>query len=93
MTCKMCGRCCRVSVVTVPASDWDESLEEFLILKGKHYLDTIDNQRRYVYWAPCPHLDLITDKCKIHGHKPAACKRYPDDQMTLLPGCGYAGER
>lgn len=87
--CKLCGRCCRVSIVTVPERDWNQDLEQFLILKGKHYLDTKDGQRRYAYWSPCPHLDLITDKCGIQGHKPKACKDYPDNPMTLLPGCGY----
>ena len=85
----MCGRCCRVSIATVPEHELDPDLEEFLKLKGKRYLDTVDGVRRYVYWAPCPHLDLITDKCGIQGHKPKACKAYPDDRMTLIPGCGY----
>ena len=90
MPCTMCGRCCRISIATVPEADWDEELEGLLVLKGKRYLDTLDGQRRYAYWSPCPHLDLVTDECTIHEYKPKVCRDYPSDPMTVLPGCGYA---
>jgi len=87
--CKMCGRCCRVSLTTLPDDQWTPETEELLVLKGKQYVDTIQGTRRYVSSAPCPHLDLITDKCTIQGHKPQYCRDYPKDALDLLPGCGY----
>lgn len=81
--------CCRLSMTTMPESEWTEQAEEILMLKGKQYVDTIRGVRRYVSEATCPHLDLITSKCMIQGHKPAWCKNYPVDDMDVLPGCGY----
>ena len=87
--CKMCGMCCRLDIITVPESGWSESLEELSVLKGKQYIDTRAGIRRYASWAPCSHLDLITNKCEIQGHKPQYCKDYPTNEADVLPGCGY----
>lgn len=85
----MCGMCCRLSLTTLPEDQWSEQTEELLKLKGKQYVDTVNGIRRYVCSGPCPHLDLITNKCRIQGHKPQWCKDYPNDELDLLPGCGY----
>jgi len=87
--CRMCGRCCRLSLTVLDESEWTPETEEILVLKGKQYVDTVRGQRRYVSSAVCPHLDLITDKCGIQGHKPQWCKDYPKDDTDILPGCGY----
>jgi len=87
--CKMCGMCCRLSTTILPADQWTGDTEELLALKGKQYVDTVDGQRRYVSVGVCPHLNLITNKCGIQGHKPNFCKDYPKDRMDILPGCGY----
>jgi len=87
--CKMCGMCCRLSMTILPEEAWNEDIEQMLVLKGKQYVDTIQEQRRYVSPGVCPHLDLITNKCMIQGHKPQFCKDYPKGLIDILPGCGY----
>jgi len=99
--CKMCGMCCRLSLTVMPEQEWTEDIEELILLKGKQYVDTIDvpyafdgsRVRRYVSVANCPHLNLITNKCMIQGHKPKECKDYPRNERDLIlcgfPGCGY----
>ena len=95
--CKMCGMCCRLSLTTMSEEEWTMDIEELLALKGKQYIDTVtlgaQRIRRYASIANCPHLNLITNKCMIQGHKPKECKDYPRNDRDLMlcgfPGCGY----
>jgi Fe-S-cluster containining protein len=85
----MCGTCCRVGIQIVPDERWTQDFEDLLLMKGAQFLDVSEQGRRYVHEMVCKNLNLATNKCKIQGRKPRLCKEYPNDKITLLPGCGY----
>ena len=78
--CLQCANCCKTTSPIFRDVDI-KRIAKALKIKEKMFVDTylnFDTDGDFVLkTAPCPFLDLATNKCGIYEFRPAACREYP----------------
>lgn len=96
--CNGCGKCCQNIYVNHGKKGFIQTEEEFLILRFRHSFYrglSIVGKDELGLLFKCKHLDLKTNKCKIHFFRPPICRNYPMEDIfkmggILAPECGYS---
>ena len=87
MRCRQCGKCCRWLLIGI--RDFREVDTDFVKARGLKIVDVGDFYvALYATGPKCKHLGK-DNKCKIYEDRPKSCKKYPQNLLVTIPGCGY----
>lgn len=102
MFCNCCGTCCKAIYYSKPVNKLDNNNpdELFILINWTQILKSsavkINSRLRNIkgYFYTCKHIDMDTNKCKIHEKRPNICSGYPgymklSDQLSYSKNCGY----
>jgi Fe-S-cluster containining protein len=74
--CKQCGNCCLYVEVKMRNNAFDKQWRKFLkVTRPDTFIFTNSNKNMKIV-APCKHLDIETNKCKIYYKRPKTCREY-----------------